>query len=148
MVESGVTYQKPSPTTPLAFWRKSNLHKINYNMINGTRVLLHKNMRCRVVLYRFQSVWKYNYCLLMRKMCGFNDCLKKMIFTEPESGFIDFWKKIYSLSPKGRSEYHFFFKSQLIHTLTESKDSNCFILYFEEKVVFWNKKSYMSTVLT
>jgi hypothetical protein len=33
-----------------------------------------------------------------------------------------------------------FFKSQLIHTLTESKDSNCFILYFEEIVVFWNKK--------
>ena len=32
-----------------------------------------------------------------------------------------------------------FFKSQLIHTFTESKGSNCFILYIEEIVVFWNK---------
>jgi hypothetical protein len=32
-----------------------------------------------------------------------------------------------------------FFKSQLIHTFTESKDSNCFILYFEEILVFWNE---------
>jgi hypothetical protein len=29
-----------------------------------------------------------------------------------------------------------FFQSQLIHTFTESKDSNCFILYVEEIVVF------------
>ena len=59
-------------------------------------------------------------------------------------GFIDFWKKWYSLSPKGRNEYHFFFfKSQLIHTFTESKDINCFILYFEEIVLFWNKKLHV-----
>ena len=37
----------------------------------------------------------------------------------------------------------FFFKSQLIHTFTESKDSNCFILYFEEIMVFWNKKLHV-----
>jgi hypothetical protein len=29
-----------------------------------------------------------------------------------------------------------FFKSQLIHTFTESKDNNCFNLYFEEIMVF------------
>ena len=36
-----------------------------------------------------------------------------------------------------------FFKSQLIHTFTESKDSNCFILYVEEIVVIWNKKLHV-----
>jgi hypothetical protein len=51
--------------------------------------------------------------------------LKKMIFIEP------------------KSEYHSFFRSQLIHTFTESKDSNCFILYFEEIVVFWKKKLHV-----
>jgi len=42
-------------------------------------------------------------------------CRKQNIFTELE----------------GRNEYHIFFQSQLIHTFTESKDSNCFNLYFE-----------------
>ena len=32
---------------------------------------------------------------------------------------------------KQKNEYFFFFKSQLIHKFTESKDNNCFILYFE-----------------
>ena len=36
-----------------------------------------------------------------------------------------------------------FFTSQLIHTFTESKDNNCFILYVEEIVVFWNKKLHV-----
>ena len=36
------------------------------------------------------------------------------------------WSEANRTEPKGRSE-----KSQLIHTFTESKDSNCFILYFE-----------------
>jgi hypothetical protein len=44
---------------------------------------------------------------------------------------------------KGQSEYHFVFKRQLIHTFTESKDSNCFILYVEDIVVFWNKKLHV-----
>ena len=47
-------------------------------------------------------------------MCGFID-FKKYIFTEAE----------------GQNEYHVFFKSQLSHTFTESKDSYCFSLYFE-----------------
>jgi hypothetical protein len=49
--------------------------------------------------------------------------LKKIIFTELE-----------------RTKLISFFSSQLIHTFTESKDSNCCILYVEEIVVFWNKK--------
>ena len=48
-------------------------------------------------------------------MCGFIDFENKIIFTEPEV----------------RSEYIFLFKSQLIQSFTESKDSICFILYFE-----------------
>ena len=32
-------------------------------------------------------------------------------------------KKIFT-EHKGQSEYHFYFKSHLIHTFTESKDSN------------------------
>ena len=33
--------------------------------------------------------------------------------------------------PKGKVNIIFYFNCQLIHTFTESKDNNCFILYFE-----------------
>ena len=51
--------------------------------------------------------------------------------------FIDFWwgKCMDLLTLRGKmifTETKFvFYKSQLIHTFTESKDNNCFILYFE-----------------
>jgi hypothetical protein len=50
---------------------------------------------------------------------------------------LTFEKKIIFTETEGRSEYHFFFKGQLIHTFTESKDSNCFILYFNCSFVWW-----------
>ena len=39
----------------------------------------------------------------------------------------------------------FFFKSQLINTFTESKDSNCFILYFEQKKNVFNASDLIFT---
>ena len=61
--------------------------------------------------------------------CGFK---KYYIIT------VFWWGKCVDLLTFEKHDIHF--KSQLIHTFTESKDSNCFILYFEEIVVFWNKK--------
>ena len=94
---------------------------------------------------------KWHSWLILKKRNNIHDWLfnKNIMFT------IDFWKKndihdwllkkkkIFT-EPKGRSEYNFCFKCQLIHTF-QNQDSNCFIFYFEIKKNVFNASDLIFT---